>query len=474
MNAVTRKTTNRLKDLLGTLSVGRKIDLGRPHEKGYRLCIGRTIAGQQARFWLGHDEAEAQQRARAVVEMFSIMVADGVADWTPDLVKTAKEAGERRVSLFRRVSTEFSTEATRRELDAVKYRQHADSFAGRPLTTAVTIAPAVVDAPVASPTLYAAIRAYLDALKAKRISDVHRWRAEQVLERSLKGVRADMPIAKVDFAWIDALCDHFKSRPTSQKKNKAGRRQPISAETVKTTLSYLRRFFVWIDDTGFGGWEAPRKLTKPFSVRIDDLRTPAETRASKAIRQFDVPTLVKIYRAGSDYQKAIILCALFTAGTQKELAVLEKDEFDLDAGVLSHFRNKTGVEGRFWLPPELVTLLRVEFRKHRKMPLAFYTTHKSPLVTFKDGKLASDAVRQMWDDLRVKAEVPDALSFKFVRKFAGDWMLRHGGEAMGQVALSHAPTTVLARHYSSSRDFDTFNGLQRQMHAEFVAAGMFA
>ena len=43
------------------------------------------------------------------------------------------------------------------------------------------------------------------------------------------------------------------------------------------------------------------------------------------------------------------------------LAVLEKAEFDLDAGTLLHYRNKTKIEGRFWLPPELVELLREEF-----------------------------------------------------------------------------------------------------------------
>jgi hypothetical protein len=32
---------------------------------------------------------------------------------------------------------------------------------------------------------------------------------------------------------------------------------------------------------------------------------------------------------------------------------------------------------------------------------------------------------------------------------------------------------VLARNYTTSRDFDTFSDIQKTMHAEFKAAGMF-
>jgi hypothetical protein len=82
---------------------------------------------------------------------------------------------------------------------------------------------------------------------------------------------------------------------------------------------------------------------------------------------------VTLYQNGSAAQKMWMLTALFTGGTQTELAVLEQSEFDLDAGALIHFRNKTSIEGRFWLPAELVTLLRAEFKKHEDKPLAFYT-----------------------------------------------------------------------------------------------------
>jgi hypothetical protein len=197
----------------------------------------------------------------------------------------------------------------------------------------------------------------------------------------------------------------------------------------------------------------PRKLLRPFRVRAADLMTPRELRAAATIEQFTVEQLVKLYRAGTQFQRCVMLAALFTGGTQQELAILTKEEFNLDDGTLDHFRNKSHVEGRFWLPPELVSLLRVEFAKHRRKPLAFYTEDGNPLVWFKDGKLASDAVRLSWDRLRVKAKLPRAPSFKYLRKFAGDYATRHGGEAMGQIALSHARNSVLAKNYTTTRDF---------------------
>ena len=147
--------------------------------------------------------------------------------------------------------------------------------------------------------------------------------------------------------------------------------------------------------------------------------------------------------------------------------------FRFDAGLLDHYRNKTKIEGRFWLPPELVTFLRAEFAKHRREPLAFYTEEGNPLVWFKDGKIACDSVRLSWDRLRIKAKLRKAPSFKYLRKFAGDYATRHGGEAMGQIALSHARETILAKNYTTARDFDQFNELQRKLHRELTVAGMF-
>lgn len=132
------------------------------------------------------------------------------------------------------------------------------------------------------------------------------------------------------------------------------------------------------------------------------------------------------------------------------------------------------MRGLFWLPPELVTLLNGEFKEHKAKPLAFYTRDGNPLVTFDGDRKVCDSVLQLWNRLRTnRAKLPDALPFKYLRKFAGDYVTKHGGEVLGQVMLSHAPTTVLGRHYTSTRDFDALHAIQRKLHEELTAAGMF-
>jgi hypothetical protein len=271
----------------------------------------------------------------------------------------------------------------------------------------------------------------------------------------------------VTFAFLDKLVDFWKARPLMKNGN------PIAPDTVLNTLRTCRTFFTWADDTTWSGWEGPRKLTRPFACERKDLMTASEVRASATIEQFTVADLAKLYKAGNDRDRVIMLTALFSAGTQMELSVMTKAEFDLDAGTLDHYRNKTSIRGLFWLPPELVKLLRAEFKQHPSKPLAFYTREGNALVTFEGDKKLSDSVLLLWNRLRIKAEFTEALPFKYLRKFAGDYATRAGGEALGQAMLSHAPTSVLGKHYSSARDFDALQVAQRQMHAEFTAAGMF-
>ena len=68
-----------------------------------------------------------------------------------------------------------------------------------------------------------------------------------------------------------------------------------------TTLRYLRTFFNWIDDTGYGGWVGPRKLLRPFRVRAADLMTPQELRSATG-NLFDTPPQIVKGRAGVTHQ----------------------------------------------------------------------------------------------------------------------------------------------------------------------------
>ncbi len=433
--------------------------------KGYRISCGWYMKdGRKTSkvFWLGHDKSKALLNAAKF--RWANWSAIAMGGWTKEYEQMVRNTDTIEMVQHRF----FEAEQTRQQLtphipaSVVVNLPHSEH----------TASPAAVPS-FSGKTLYQAIDAYLESFKAKRKSESHKWRAEQVLRTNLKSARADCPLASIDYAWLDSLGDYFKARPLS-KRGKASARKSISPQTVKIILQYLRQFFIWLDDCSYDGWEGPRKLTKPFRVRLDDLRTSAELRQHAKIQQFELPTLVKLYRHGSAFQKTVMLTALFTGATQQELSVMEKAEFDLNAAQLHHFRNKTKIEGRFWLPKELIGLLRQSFKKHSDKPLAFYTTTGSPLVSYRDGRMCSDAVRQSWDDLRTRAKLPDALPFKYLRKFLADWMTRHGGVEMGQLALSHKPMTILEKHYSDAKDFDRFHNLQRQMHEELKGAGMFS
>lgn len=418
----------------------------------FKKCIGKR-RGEDGKvtpaiFWLGHDQRAAERAARRIIELIPKQGAlDSHGVWTEDGLAQAQTE----ITVAKEAWSQIDL------LPAILAPE-------RP-------APPPKPIPVTKPegkTLYNAIEAYLKHIAGKTFSDSHKERAGKILDGNLKSARKDCPLSDIDYLWIDQMADYFKARPKSRKGGKT-----ISAHTVLSILRYIRTFFVWLDDTGYGGWEGPRKLMKPFKVRLEDLLTTKERREATVIRQFDIPTLVKLYRRGSDFQKMIMLMGVFCGLTQQELAVLTRDEFDLENQMLQHFRNKTGIEGRFWLPGELVALLRSHFAQRPNDSLAFRGSDGNPLVIFKDGRQSSDTVRQMWDDLRTAAKVPNALTFKFLRKYLADYCTLHGGEEMGQIAMAHSSQTVLGRNYTKARRFDSFHELQRGMYAKLKAAGMF-
>lgn len=464
------------REIVANLTVTEPIGVTYRGRQGYSKDIGKYVKpdGKLApkRFWLGHDQSRAIWLAAVHLEAYRLFVAPEDGVWSQHaynaitLVTSTEDDGTRR--LARRAATLATTLQERAPIDDVPYIQ-LPTLAVQ--TAPTSVATATSATPTTTCTLYAAIAAYVKSLNGKRLSDKHKIRARQVVEVNLKKVRKDCTIATIDYAWLDSLADHFKNRPT----RKDGK--PMKAGGVKVILAYLRLFFTWLDDNAAAwGWNAPAKVTKPFKLSAEDVRamkSPTELLAEENIAQFDVATLVTLYRAANDRLRAIMLTALFTGATQQELAVLEKIEFNLDESTLTHFRNKTKVKGMYWLPPELVALLRPQFAKRSKDALAFRTADGQRLVTFKDGRQTSDAVRQMWDDLRDEAELPAALTFKYLRKYLADWMVTNGGEAMGQVALSHARHTVIAKKYTTAREFAAFHALQKKMYGELKKAGMF-
>ncbi len=249
--------------------------------KGYKKCIGwyRHADGRKLPkiHWLGRDPKHAQYLAMMLQQTWQMIEREG-RGWTPDDICHVKqwvaEAGELLREALKGVDEQEKEIKKRREefLLAARILPNASTAATGQASLPPSDTPPATDASKV-PTLYGAIAAFKEAMKGKQSSDKHKQRAIQVVEVNLKASRKDCPLADIDYAWIDSLCDYYKGRPKNLKDEK-----PMAPAGVANVLRYLRLFFVWVDDSEWGQWQSPRKLLKPFRVRQSDLMTTS-TRA---------------------------------------------------------------------------------------------------------------------------------------------------------------------------------------------------
>jgi integrase len=293
--------------------------------------------------------------------------------------------------------------------------------------------------------------------------------------------RRDVPLNEIDRLWLEAVCDHIHSRPLSRKVDRAtGKRKPIDPYTVKTVLQHAWQAFDWIDSASdadtFGGWELPKKAERLFIVGVAKLMTkPERDRHSDGPDQIAFPELVALYHAidpANTLHKIILLMGIFTAQGQSELSHAMRCEFDLKRARFVHRRNKTGQQGEYWLPPELVQLLKGYFAwvPTDRDDTAFFTAGGNRLVSE-----TSDAVRQAFDDWRIRAKINrTGIGFYACRRLLGDLAKRAGGKELRAAALAHAGSDVGDRHYSNHRDFGRLQRVARKLYQNLRAAGMFA
>jgi hypothetical protein len=160
------------------------------------------------------------------------------------------------------------------------------------------------------------------------------------------------------------------------------------------------------------------------------------------------------------------------------------EEFDLDKSSFVHLRNKFPVIGKFWLPPELLPLVReriawTEKRWKDQNPnrLAMLTRQGQMLVNTKAG---SDSIAQAWTTLRTLIATGGiemrTTTFYDCRRFCGHYFKMEGGTDMGQTALSHTEKTILGKNYATgakSRNYAVFIAAQKSLHELMTAANVF-
>jgi integrase len=446
--------------------------------KGYRITCGTYVKDGKRRpkvFWLGKNRDKAILEAARI--RWAAPIAAYMGGWTPEYERS--------------IRTMDSVERVRREFQAAeRFRQTlTPNLAAETIVTLTeetgseSPKPSV---PKKGPTLHGALDAFVDALRQQPLSDSHkRSVADSVV--ALKHYQPDVLLQAVDFTVLEKLTSLLKGRPLSRKKTRAsGRREPIRPHTVKRLISHLRLAIKWLhrqrETDRFGSWCAPADWRELFELSMTRIMSKSERdRSADGPEQITVAEIVNLYRLGignnrqAPMHRMWFLTGLFAGLGQLELSTIRREEFDLDAAMLTHRRNKTSVQGVYWLPLELVTLLREQFKdsKIKGDELVFRTRKSQPIVT-----RGSDAVRQAFDDWRENCrksgnKVRDSITFYSLRRFWGDWCTRFGGESVGDAALAHTAKSVLGKHYSGFRRFDEVKEAGMKLHAELTAAGMF-
>lgn len=455
-----------------------KQGLSKHEKKGYRISVGRKPDGGYRTFWLGHDRIVAEYGAEMYRRNWAgIEIRDGTF-WTPEDEALVRQGIESfRQAIRGQLPARWQLDLARAEEARAAVLDRQQNFAQTFAEAPVNEQPAPATAVPATPMLHAAIDAYMEAFKNRATSQSHKERTRQLLD-DLKHFRADVPLATVDRVWLQTLTDYIKSRPKARKRG-----TPLAPLTVRNTLRTWSRFFDWLDGNAdsprFGGWQAPRRWEELFEVRLTKLMSKVERDAhADGPKHLTIDQVVRLYRAAkNDVHHICVLLGVFAALGQREIASLRRDEFDLTTGILTHRRSKTGQLGKFWLPPEAVTLIKRYFREVTADGdnIAFYTAGGSVLVTDN-----SDAVRQAWTDIvdRVNKEEGPKIEkrmqgFYALRKFAADYAMRKGGPVVRDTFLAHAPESVGAKHYSNSRNFDEVFAVGTALHAELLTKEMF-
>ncbi len=163
---------------------------------------------------------------------------------------------------------------------------------------------------------------------------------------------------------------------------------PLSAPTIRNLTGAVRmalvKFAEWewwspppLWENAFKGYSI-KKLETPAQRKRRKKRPPAHTIAEKRV----------LWHLALDFMKAMIAMADWAGHTQKECATLEFDEIiDVNGEMyIDRDRNKTGVSGRWWIPPETAAVIRRVIARTSRDPkvnplgLAFLTPDNAPLV----------------------------------------------------------------------------------------------
>lgn len=286
----------------------------------------------------------------------------------------------------------------------------------------------------------------------------------------------EAPMTSITYGDLERLTNFIKGRPNGAKGT------PLAPLSVKTSLQKWRETFDWIDSRHEDfGWVWPRRAKELFGVDLSSIMTKKERDDDANGDNKLIPTyseLKALLSAATDHQRMIMLTAVFGAQGQKELAVTRRDEFNLDRNKFVHNRNKTGVRGAYYIPDELVKLIRTYWSEvpADEDDSAFLSEHGLKQLITDTG----DSVRQWFTKLRDKVRARDSslvrenFTFYAFRRVLCNYpdVIAAG---LTEIALSQTHKDVGRKKYNPNRDseFDRLWPISQKMAKEMRKAGVF-
>jgi hypothetical protein len=439
----------------GTKHVGWKKTIGR---RSWFLGYGTSPA----------DEAKAVSLATALEAMWQLIKLGGGSELTQTDFDDARDLVEGRP----RWSSAQSPDdlLPRVEAPAVRHalalpRQHrsalavADPSAALPPTQAIRVEARPVSADGAPRRwLYASMEAVVAhvrlTLKPDGSNDEHVYNTIDRMYRSRDAI-ADIPLDQLRRKEIDEwllAIRSMRSKLTSK---------PLAATTIRNVVAGARNV---LTKAAEWEWWVPPPLWehafKPFTIK--KLQTVKERKQrKKRAPSHTVAEKRVLWHLALPFGKAMMGLADWAGHTPKEISTLTFDEI-IDVGgemYIDRDRNKTGVPGRWWIPPEVATVVRKVIAKTSRDAatnpdgLAFLTPKHLPLVhRAKAGSRSrSDYVgNTMWRTLLRAASHYDVhwIAFKFMRKGTAQLIRDHAGKEVSRTCLAQADKDIQDEHYT--------------------------
>jgi hypothetical protein len=277
--------------------------------------------------------------------------------------------------------------------------------------------------------LYAAIEMYKDSERLReRCNDTSHENAKNNIFRiewSKEGI-SDRPLHELrTVSVLKAWRGHFTARPISKRYGK-----PIAPSSASGVCQAIRHFLDWCDAEQL--WKPCHRWRDAFKgISVKKLSTSVERNKNKRLGFFNF-TLREMRLAWHfclPDHRVLLGLGLWCGHTQNELATILRhgEFFQLDSQLyLERDRHKTGIYGKWWIPPELAALVIDRLKKtpmdmvKNPCQVAFLTRDHRKLVHHGlDGRGSrSDSVSQWWERT-LKAATAYGVryhSFKYLRK----------------------------------------------------------